>query len=132
MQMARPIIAESPATAVLPAADAARAREFYDGIGFETQEFEGTDQKYFYVKAGANTRFVVYQTEARAAESTCLAFEVDDIEAAVQDLRARGVAFEDYDVPGLKTVNGITNAGQMGRSAWFIDTEGNIISVVGP
>ena len=44
------------------------------------------------------------------------------------DLRKRGVVFEDYDLPGLKTVNGVVELDTM-KGAWFTDTEGNIISL---
>jgi catechol 2,3-dioxygenase-like lactoylglutathione lyase family enzyme len=54
---------------------------------------------------------------------------VRDVEATVADLRAKGVTFEDYDLPGLKTVNGIAELGGI-RGAWFEDPEGNILSVV--
>jgi catechol 2,3-dioxygenase-like lactoylglutathione lyase family enzyme len=52
-----------------------------------------------------------------------------DVEAAVADLRAKGVTFEEYDLPGVKTVNGIAELGGT-RGAWFKDPEGNILSVV--
>jgi hypothetical protein len=54
---------------------------------------------------------------------------VRDVEATVADLRGKGVTFEDYDLPGLRTVNGIAELGDI-RGAWFKDPEGNILSVV--
>lgn len=54
---------------------------------------------------------------------------VRDVEATVADLRGRGVTFEDYDLPGLKTVDGIADLGGI-KGAWFKDPEGNILSVV--
>jgi hypothetical protein len=54
---------------------------------------------------------------------------VRDVEATVADLRGKGVRFENYDLPGLKTVNGIAELGDI-RGAWFKDPEGNILSVV--
>jgi hypothetical protein len=53
---------------------------------------------------------------------------VKDVEAAVADLRAKGVTFEEYDMPGLKTVDGIAGLGEE-RVAWFKDPEGNILSL---
>ncbi|MGH2654353.1 MAG: VOC family protein [Actinomycetota bacterium] len=44
------------------------------------------------------------------------------------ELRAKGVTFEEYDMPGLKTVNGIAELGGE-KGAWFKDPEGNILSV---
>jgi hypothetical protein len=57
-----------------------------------------------------------------------LGWDVDDVEATVEELRSRGVVFEEYDLPGLKTVDGIAEiAGEKG--AWFKDTEGNLLSL---
>jgi hypothetical protein len=56
---------------------------------------------------------------------------VDDVERAVADLRSRGVELEEYDVPGLKTVDGIAELGYE-RAAWFRDPDGNILSVGQP
>ena len=56
-------------------------------------------------------------------------WRVDDVEREVKDLKARGVKFEEYDTPGMKTVNGIMSAGS-GKAAWFKDTEGNIMALV--
>jgi hypothetical protein len=54
---------------------------------------------------------------------------VEDIEAAVTELRGRGIVFEEYDLPGLRTVNGIANLEGVERGAWFRDSEGNILSI---
>jgi hypothetical protein len=66
-----------------------------------------------------------------------MAWEVDDLEAVVAELRRRGVVFEEYDLPGLKTVNGIAEVegnypsrGGVGeRAAWFRDSEGNVLGI---
>jgi hypothetical protein len=74
--------------------------------------------------------FSLYPTEfAGTAQHTLGAFMVRDVEATVADLRGRGVTFEDYDLPGLKTVDGIADLGGI-KGAWFKDPEGNILSVV--
>jgi len=52
----------------------------------------------------------------------------DNLEAEVDDLRGRGVVFEEYDLPGLKTENGIATS-TAGKAAWFTDTEGNILNL---
>ena len=76
--------------------------------------------------------FSLYPTEfAGTAQHTLGAFMVADVEAAVAELRGKGVRFEEYDLPGLKTVNGIAELGGT-RGAWFKDPEGNILSVVQP
>ena len=66
-----------------------------------------------------------------------MGFEVDDIEAAVRELRERGVVFEEVDVPGLETVDGIatvegnypSKGGAGERAAWFRDSEGNLLGM---
>jgi hypothetical protein len=58
-----------------------------------------------------------------------MGWETKDIEKEVADLRARGVVFEEYDYPNLKTVNGIATTGP-GKAAWFKDSEGNILGLV--
>ena len=71
---------------------------------------------------------------------TQMTWEVDDLEAVVSRLQDRGVVFEDYDMPGLRTVNGIADIadnypskGGVGeRAAWFRDSEGNLLSVGQP
>jgi catechol 2,3-dioxygenase-like lactoylglutathione lyase family enzyme len=74
--------------------------------------------------------FSLYPTEfAGTAQHTLGAFMVQDVEATVAELRGKGVTFEEYDLPGLKTVNGIAELGGT-RGAWFKDPEGNILSVV--
>jgi hypothetical protein len=68
-----------------------------------------------------------------------MAFEVDDLESVVAELRRRGVAFEEVDVPGLRTVDGIADIegnypskGAGERGAWFRDSEGNLVGVGQP
>lgn len=77
-----------------------------------------------------DTKFSLYPTpnEQRGGH-TQMGILVSDVAAAVDELRGRGVTFEEYDFPGLKTENGIAETGGA-RAAWFKDTEGNIIGVV--
>lgn len=82
----------------------------------------------FMVSAGRGTHVLVYKRARTLAEHTVLTFMVDDIHAAVSDLRTRGVVFEEYDLPGLKTVDGIAASESM-YAAWFRDTEDNIINI---
>lgn len=71
----------------------------------------------------------LYPTQfAGTAQHTLGGFIVSDLEAAMADLRAKGVTFEEYDMPGLKTVNGIAEL-EGERGAWFKDPEGNILSI---
>jgi predicted enzyme related to lactoylglutathione lyase len=110
--------------AVLPASDLARARAFYhDTLGFDpTEEQEGLLS---YRQSGM--AFDIYETtNAGTAKNTQMCFNTDDLDAEMARLRDRGVVFEDYDIPGLKTVDGVADMGE-GRVAWFRDSEGNFL-----
>jgi catechol 2,3-dioxygenase-like lactoylglutathione lyase family enzyme len=112
--------------ASLPAADLERAARFYTEILGLTPLSHNDEAVEF---RSGSTKFGVYKTDyAGSAEHTLAAWEVDDIEEAVDDLRSRGVVFEEYDFPGLKTVAGIADMGSQ-RGAWFKDSEGNILAL---
>jgi predicted enzyme related to lactoylglutathione lyase len=112
---------------VLPASDLARARTFYhDTLGFEIKDMPAAHQ--FLIHAGEGTGLLVYETSPTKAEHTVATIVVDDLSAAMSDLRSRGVKFEEYDLPTVKTVNGVASI-EGEQSAWFTDTEGNIISL---
>jgi hypothetical protein len=83
--------------------------------------------------AGAGTRVIIYERPGMPAPgNTALGFGVapDEFDGVIADLRSKGVALEEYDIPemGLKTVNGVATMGAT-KSAWIKDTEGNIISI---
>lgn len=112
--------------AVLPAEDMERAKAFYtQKLGLKiTMEQPGGVM----FEAGAGTRILVYPFGKTKAEHTVAAFQVADLADAVTALRANGIVFEEYDLPGLKTVDGVADAGGM-KAAWFKDSEGNIIGL---
>jgi catechol 2,3-dioxygenase-like lactoylglutathione lyase family enzyme len=112
----------------LPAADLKRARAFYsEKLGLEPTEELPQGLTY---EAGAATRFILFPTRSRPSGThTQIGFAVDDIQAVVNDLKARGAVFEEYDFPGLKTVNSIANTGPI-RAAWLKDSEGNLLGIV--
>lgn len=120
--------------ASLPAKDLARAKAFYaDKLGL-TPVREGPEglASFLFYEVAAGDRFLIFQSRGTpSGQHTQMGFEVDDIAREVKDLRARGVVFEEYDSPGLKTVDGIAEAGGA-KSAWFKDSEGNMIAVVQP
>jgi catechol 2,3-dioxygenase-like lactoylglutathione lyase family enzyme len=121
----------------LPAQDLARARAFYaEKLGLEPVEERPGGLRY---RCG-NSYFVVFESTGRASgEHTQMGLEVDDIDAVVAELRRRGVVFEEVDVPGLRTVDGIADVegnypskGVGERGAWFHDSEGNLIGIGQP
>ena len=114
--------------ASLPASDIERAKAFYrDKLGLEPAEESG-DGGVFFDTGG--TRFLLYPSGfAGTNQATAAGWQVDDIEAVVAGLKANGVEFQDYDFDELKTVDGIATLPNGLKGAWFIDSEGNILSV---
>src|SRR5260221_14526253 len=106
----------------IPTLDYNRARQFYeDKLGFTpSQETPGG----LVYECGNGTSFILYPSQfAGTAQNTAMGFITNDIEAEVASLQARGVVFEEYDFPDLKTMNSIAEI-PGGRVAWFKDTEG--------
>ena len=116
-------------TANIPAADLERARAFYaDTLGL-TPAHEMAGVMLLYRTAG-DSWFSVYQTEfAGLAEHTIAQWHVDDVDAAVRDLRDKGVTFEHYDLPGVEWDGDVASMGDMGKAAWFKDSEDNILCI---
>ena len=114
------------AKTTLPVEDLARARAFYaEKLGLRpTREFEGA---LFYEGEGSSG-FLLFPSEARASGHTQMAWFVKDIVASVAKLKSRGVRFEEYDFPGLKTNHGIADLGYE-KAAWFRDSEGNLLAL---
>lgn len=122
------MLATAPITTMLPVIDMARARDFYENkLGF-VPGGEKPDGKFTYNGAGGSTLALFPKPEGTKAEHTAVSFQVRDIEAAVTALEAKGVVFEDYDFPGLKTVNHVCVLGAE-KAAWFKDTEGNYLCI---
>jgi catechol 2,3-dioxygenase-like lactoylglutathione lyase family enzyme len=115
----------SRVTTILAVVDPERAREFYGRtLGLEDLGPSG-DGKYLF-KLGSGFLALLQKPEGTKAEHTAISFEVADAAAAVEELSARGVVFDEYDLPGLKTVNSVCVLGSE-KAAWFKDTEGNIL-----
>src|SRR4051812_19291446 len=117
-----------PLYAYIPVANLARARQFYEQkLGFKAAREEAGGGVYEF---GERTACFMYPTPNAGTSRASQAFwRVDDVEREVAELKKRGVQFEEYDMPGLKTRNGIATAGGA-KSAWFKDTEGNILALV--
>jgi predicted enzyme related to lactoylglutathione lyase len=122
------MLKDSNIFAVLPAKDINRAKEYYrDKLGIEPSE--SMEEGSAMYSCGQGTRFLVYQTDnAGTAKNTQVGWETDNLEREMEQLRGRGVVFEDYDFPGVKTENGIVTA-SWGKAAWFLDSEGNIFNI---
>lgn len=113
---------------ILAAEDIERALVFWrDTAGLAVRKYPDAPG-YFSAYTGDDSELLVYARERSKAEHTVAGFRVKDIRGAVDALRGRGVVFEEYDLPGLKTVNGVADNGVV-WSAWFRDSEGNIIGI---
>lgn len=116
------------AAAVLPAADLDRAKAWWhDVLDRDPVYVDDAAGNLFYDVGG--TLLLVYRTDfAGTAQNTAFNLATDDLDRDVAALRTRGVVFHEYDFPGLKTVDGIAELGDL-RGAWFSDSEGSIIAI---
>jgi catechol 2,3-dioxygenase-like lactoylglutathione lyase family enzyme len=121
------MLTDSAVTTMLPVQDMARARRFYEGLlGLNPGGFR-PDGKFVYA-VGGSTLALFPKPEGTKADHTAISFRVDDIAASVAQLKQAGVVFEDYDFPGLKTVDHVCVLGAE-KAAWFKDTEGNYLCI---
>lgn len=123
-------LGNSPAIAMLAERDFEAARTFWrDTVGVEEIGYDPKGQEAIFRAGG--TAFGIYQHEGGSkADHTQLAFQVGSVHATKRQLEEDGVSFEDYDLPGLKTVQGIANMGDGIEGAWFTDPGGNIIGLM--
>ncbi len=122
-----PLLTSAPVSCTLTTTNLARCREFYEKkLGLKVQRVENEGIEF---ACGGNTSLYIYvRSEAPRATNTVASFKVPDLKAAVAGLRANGIKFEEYDLPGLKTVNAIATTGDW-SAAWFKDPDGNILAV---
>ncbi|MBU2607957.1 MAG: VOC family protein [Chloroflexi bacterium] len=119
----------APVHVTLPVVDLHRAHEFYEGkLGLKVIQTDPSPGAL--LQAGEGTSIYLYQRAATKADHTAASFKVKDVEATVKELKAKGIVFEDIEVPGMgvKTVDGVATFGEL-KAAWFKDTEGNILGI---
>jgi catechol 2,3-dioxygenase-like lactoylglutathione lyase family enzyme len=112
-------------TCMLPVKDLSRARRFYEE-GLRLRPLGARPDGKFVYRAGGTEIALFPKPEGTKAEHTALSFKVADIRAAIRELEGRGVVFDDYDLPGFKTVEHVCVLGSE-KAAWFRDPEGNIL-----
>jgi predicted enzyme related to lactoylglutathione lyase len=116
----------APIRAYIPARDIARARQFYENtVGLAPKEEYAGGVVY---ECGGSEVFLYPTPNAGTSRASQAFWQVDDVEREVAELKARGVRFEEYDMPGVPMKNGIATGGGA-KTAWFKDTEGNILAV---
>ena len=121
------MLSDAAVTTMLPVKNIDRARAFYEGrLGLTPGGFK-PDGKFVYT-VGGSTLALFPKPGGTKADHTAISFRVPDIAAAIQALKRAGVVFEDYDFPGLKTVDHVCVLGAE-KAAWFMDTEGNCLCI---
>jgi predicted enzyme related to lactoylglutathione lyase len=122
------LLSESPIDIVLLAVDLDASKDFYaNKIGLQILNDSPAAVVF---KCGGDSRLVVSKsTVGTADDQTQASFRVADVTAEVANLRSRGIKIEDYDLPGLKTVNGIADIG-FAFMAWFIDPGKNCVGMI--
>jgi catechol 2,3-dioxygenase-like lactoylglutathione lyase family enzyme len=119
------MLIDAPVTTMLPVVDMSRARAFYEGcLGLQPGGFKA-DGKFVYV-VGGSTLALFPKPEGTKADHTAISFRVPDIAASIAELERTGVVFEDYDAPGLTTIDHVCVLGAE-KVAWFKDPEGNYL-----
>lgn len=124
------MLANARMTTILPVVNMERARNFYGTTLGLKPEGQTPDGKYVFSAGGAILALLQKPSPA-AAEHTAVSFEVSSVEEMIPRLEKRGVHFEDYDLPGLKTVNHVCVLGSE-KAAWFKDPDGNILCLHEP
>jgi catechol 2,3-dioxygenase-like lactoylglutathione lyase family enzyme len=132
----RVIVKTSGITATLPATDLSRAKAFYiEKVGLQAVQshfLEASDGRLGLTVGDGVNQLVIYPATSRSTgEFTQAVLQVTDVRAAVEDMRGRGVKFEDYDTAETRTENGIARTPDGREGAWFKDSEGNLVGVVG-
>ena len=121
------MLANAMVAPTLPAVDLKRARRFYEAtLGLKVVKEDPSPG--IMVQCGNGTMVYIYERAATKADHTVATFAVDDLDAEMLALQRKGIKFEEYNLPGLKTDHGVVTIGGM-KGAWFKDTEGNILSL---
>ncbi len=115
-----------PIHPTLPASDLERAKRWYDEKLGARPVWE--EEVGLWYEFSGRSLLVYPSSSAGTAQSTGAEWIVEDIESVMDELRSRGVVFEEYDFPGLKTENGLAMLGEW-KAAWLKDSEGNILSL---
>jgi predicted enzyme related to lactoylglutathione lyase len=122
------LLSQSPIDVVLLATDLEASKAFYaNKIGLQVLSEDSGSVTF---KCGGDSRLVISKSTAGTSdEQTQASFRVADVKAEAAELRSQGVKIEDYDLPGLKTVDGIADIG-FGWIAWFIDPGKNCVGMI--
>jgi catechol 2,3-dioxygenase-like lactoylglutathione lyase family enzyme len=122
------MLSERRCAPMIPASDLERAKTWYaEKLGFQPADEDPDGVRY---SSGDGTEFWLYPSQyAGTNQATAMGWLASDLSAEMDELRSRGVTFEEYDIPGIKTVGGVAEFGSGERTAWFKDSEGNILAL---
>jgi len=122
------MLGKQDAVATVAVKNLAAAKKFYEGaLGLKAIDSEGDE---VVVYESGSSRLNVYRSQyAGTNKATAVTWAVDDVEGEVKALKSKGVAFEHYDMPGVKR-EGDVHVGHGMRVAWFKDPDGNILNIV--
>ena len=122
------MLENTDAVANLAVRDLATAKKFYEGT-LGLKPVASQDDELVVFRSGKSTLNVYRSQYAGTNKATAVTWAVDDVEGTVSELKAKGVKFEHYDMPGMKLEGDIHVSGDM-KVAWFKDPDGNILNVV--
>jgi len=122
------MLGNSPLYPCVAVKDLAAGKEFYGGkLGLESEDTKHAEGVFF--KSGGS-KFFVYQSQyAGTNQATAMSWEVSDVKAVVDELTAKGITFENYDIPNATRDGAVHIIGSL-HSAWFKDPDGNILNIV--
>ena len=124
------MLSKAEIAAIVPVSNVDKAVEFYGnvlGLELDVRRDDLPENREAEFRAGDGSLVVYESVAAGQSRGTVAGFRVEDLDAVVAGLRERGVAFEEYDLPDLKTENGIASIGDL-RAVWARDPDGNIIA----
>lgn len=119
-------LSNSPLTTIIPVTDTQRSQKFYEDLLGLSYRGQAADGNLLFALDGTGTLALLSDPEAKASVHTPASFEVNDISGVITELSGRGVVFEDYDLPDLKTTEHVCVLGSE-KAAWFRDPDGNIL-----
>jgi catechol 2,3-dioxygenase-like lactoylglutathione lyase family enzyme len=120
------MLSQARVSAVLPFRGLSAAEDFYVRKLGLRREAGSVEDGYLEFAAGDGTVLTVFESDSPKSGDTAAGFDVPDLDREMAELRAKDVRFEDYDLPNLKTVNGVATH-EMGRDAWIQDPSGNVL-----
>jgi catechol 2,3-dioxygenase-like lactoylglutathione lyase family enzyme len=122
------VLGDNDAMATIAVKNLAAARKFYEGtLRLKPVHTEGTEAVAY--KSGSSQVLVYHSQYAGTNKATAATWIVDDVEGLVKDLKAKGITFEHYDMPGVTRKGDVHIAGKL-KTAWFKDPDGNILALV--